>query len=362
MPTSAKRLGASIHDVARAARVSASTVSLVLNNRRAGGIAFSSATVERVRTAAAELNYRPNAAARSLRTARTQTVGVIMRDLLHPFSAEFSRAVYAVCRARGYHVLVGNAEQRGDEGSALGDILSPDRVDGILLLGDVLPPAIGHDEMAAFVQEHGHVVTVGCRPSGAGEISIGVDNLIGVELALDYLFALGHRFIAYVGPTDPPLSWEEEQRWQACCHVMYSHGLPVCSYDGAFSSGTDLDAARETLKRMLDSPVRPTAAFVFNDQTALVLLKAALTMGLRLPDELSVVGFDGLPSGELSTPSLATVCQPIEAMGRYAANVLLDSISGIEPRRPVPDGASGTNPVVFLPTLVRNESACPRAV
>jgi DNA-binding LacI/PurR family transcriptional regulator len=344
--------------VARAARVSPSTVSLVLNNRNAG-IAFSAATVERVRAAAADLNYRPNAAARSLRTSRTMTVGVIMRDLLHPFSAEFSRAVYAVCLARGYHVLMGNAEYRGNEGSALGDILSPDCVDGILLLGDVFSPAIGHDELEAFVLEHHHVVTVGCRPGHAGEIAIGIDNARGVAMALEYLFKLGHRFVTYVGPTQPPLSWEEEQRWEAYCRIMDSLGLLRSSFDGAFSSGSDLGAARDALQCMLDARTRPTAAFVFNDQTALVLLKAALTMGIRVPDELSVIGFDGLPSGELSTPELTTVCQPIEIMGRHAASVLLDRICGVEPRRPPLEGMSDINPIVFPPTLVRRGSVCP---
>jgi len=143
---------------------------------------------------------------------------------------------------------------------------------------------------------------------------------------------------------------------------MAAHGLPATAYDGSFSRGSDLEAARRTLQCMLDAPIRPTAAFVFNDQTALVLLKGALTRGLRLPDDLSFVGFDGLPSGELSTPGLTTVCQPIEAMGRYATSMLVDGIAGIEPRPVAPEGASGTNPVIFVPTLVRSESACPLLV
>lgn len=355
------QVGGGILDVAQRAGVSPSTVSRVLNGRM-GSVTISPATVERVRAAALELRYRPNPAARSLRTTTMQTIGVIARDLAQPFSAEFLQAIYAVCRTRGYHVLVGNAEYHAGEGwtmGALGDILGPERVDGLLLLGDVLPLTLNHDGMAAFVQEHRHVVTVGCRPILAGEIAISVDNTRGVTLALDYLFTLGHRSIAYIGPDQWPMPWEDEQRWDAHARFMEAHGLPYGPAYSADVRGHDLAVARKALQRVLAAPARPTAAFVSNDMSALLLLKAALTYGLRVPDDLSLVGFDGIQSAELSTPGLTTVRQPIEAIGRYAADALLDKIAAIEPPPLPPEEASGINPVVFPPTLVRRESACP---
>jgi DNA-binding LacI/PurR family transcriptional regulator len=364
MGDSTSTTGASIQDVARVARVSPSTVSRVLNHR-ASGVAISPATAERVRAAAEALRYRPNASARSLRTAKTQTIGVIVRDLLAPFTAEFLGVIYAICRERGYHVLVGNAGHNVDEGWALGDILSPDRVDGILLLGDVLRATASQKQMAAFVQEHRHVVTVGCRPSLAGEISISVDNARGVALALEYLFEAGHRSIAYFGATRLPhaggeeqLRWEDEQRWDAYCRFVEAHGLP---YGAAYAAlvPSDLTIARNALQHVLSAPVRPTAAFVSNDMSALVLLKVAVTYGLRVPDDLSIIGFDDIPFAMLSTPGLTTVRQPIADMARYAASALLDRITGVEPAISPANAVSGTTTAVFPPTLVCRESVRP---
>ena len=358
MAESTSITGAGIQDVARAARVSPSTVSRVLNHT-ASGVAISPATVERVRAAAEKLRYRPNASARSLRTAKTQTVGVIVRDLTAPYSAEFLRVIYATCRERGYHVLVGNAEQSAEEGWALGDILSPDRVDGILLQGDVLPPSISDEEMDAFVREHRHVVGVGCPPSLAGEVSISVDNALGVTLALDHLFDQGHRSIAYVGATEAPQSWEDALRWKAFSHYMATHGLPWGSEYAAVIRGNSLAAAHDALHHVLGAPEPPTAAFASNDLSALLLLKVALLSGLRVPDDLSLIGFDDITYAALSTPGLTTVRQPIEDIGRYAAGALLDRITGVEPTSTILEGAVAPDRVLFAPTLICRESVRP---
>jgi DNA-binding LacI/PurR family transcriptional regulator len=232
-------------------------------------------------------------------------------------------------------------------------------VDGILLLGDVPPLVRSQEEMAAFVREHQHVVTVGCRPRHAGETSISVDNARGVTLALEHLFGLGHRSVAYIGPTEPPVSWEEEQRWGTFARFMEAHGLPWGPEYSFRIRENDLATAQQALQQVLSAPVRPTAAFVINDLSAIVLLKAALIRGLRVPDDLSLIGFDNIQFAALSTPGLTTVSQPIEAMGRYAASLLLDRITGVEPPASPPEGAVGTDTVVFAPDLVCRESTCP---
>src|SRR5579875_2354087 len=137
MPAKETATAAGIRDVARMAGVAPSTVSRVLNNR-AEGVRISPATIDRVRHAAEALRYQPNAAARSLRTTRAHTIGVIARDLLHPFTAALLRVSSGTCQARGYHLLLGHAEHDRTEGRVLGDILSADRVDGVLLIGDCL--------------------------------------------------------------------------------------------------------------------------------------------------------------------------------------------------------------------------------
>ena len=350
--------GGSIRDVARLAGVSVSTVSRVLNERERS-VPISASTIERVRDAATALRYRPNAAARSLRTTKTQTIGVIAQDLLHPFAAEFLRIVYGVCQARGYHVLVGHAEQNAHESVALGDILSPDRVDGLLLIGDVLHHAADEAEMQSILQLHRHVVSVGCRPSAAVALSVSVDNAAGVEMALSYLVELGHRSIAFIGSapeTDDRESWESQQRHDAYHRFITSHDLPWSSAWELVATD-DLTAAQEDLRRLVASAQPPTAAFVINDWTAVVTLKAALTSGLRIPDDLSLVGFDDIVFSRLCSPGLTTVHQPLDAMGRHAANALLDTIDGL-PLSPPPLGSlerAGPG-IVFAPTLIRRES------
>jgi LacI family transcriptional regulator len=348
---------AGIHDVARLAGVSIATVSRVLNMRRSV-VAISPATTERVRAAAATLRYRPNASARSLRTTKTQTIGVIMQDLLHPFAADFLRVIYDACRTRGYYVLVGHAERREHAGEALGDMLGPDRVDGLLLIGDVLWTAGDDAGMRTVLQLHRHVVSVGCRPGAATGLSLAVDNATGVEMALQYLVDLGHRAIAYIGGCEEAngfRSWESQQRQDAYCRFMHAHDLPSIAVWETGPLG-DLAGVQERLRQPLTSPDRPTAALADDDWTAIMALKTALLCGMRVPDDFSLIGFDDIAFSAVSTPALTTVHQPLDAMGRYAAAALLDCIGGIEMPGPAQTAESR---VIFPPTLVCRESCAP---
>ena len=349
-----RRVG--IDDVAREAGVSPSTVSRVLNNQPSA-VRISASTATRVRHAAARLRYQPNAAARSLRTTRTHTVGVIAHNLVHPFTAELLRAIHASCHGRGYHVLVGNAEHSGSEGWTLSDILSADRVDGIVLIGDTLHRAATQEDMERLVQTHRHVVSVAGRPSVAGEVSIIVDNAAGVTLALDHLAALGHRSIAYVYEGGKPPSWEHEQRRAAYRRFVHAHGLPHGPSREVAVLDT-IEAAQDAVRQVLAVSPRPSAVFVNNDLSAILILKAALMCGVRVPLDLSVVGFDDIAFSALCTPGLTTVHQPIEAMGRSAIDALFDQID----RGEAASAAAASVNRVFAPTLVRRESSQPAEV
>jgi DNA-binding LacI/PurR family transcriptional regulator len=349
--------GAGIRDVARAAGVSISTVSRALNVATGGG-SISQGTIERVRGVARQLNYRPNAWARSLRTAQTKAVGVIGFDLSHPFAAELLQVVCTTCEARGYHVLVGTTEYDSSEAWVLSEILSSDRVDGVILVGDTLLHVSGREDeigeaMARLVAVHSHVVTIASRPSLAGESSITVDNAAGVTLALEHLASLGHSRIAHVMDGYHVDSWEDNQRTRTYRRFLESHRLP---YDPALEvrvGSRDLEAARQALVPLLRLPNPPTALFVNNDLAAITMLKAALLTGVRVPEDLSLVGFDDIAYAALCTPGLTTVHQPIDAMGTYAANLLLDTIDGTEAPGPL-FGRGRT--VVFPPTLTLRQS------
>jgi DNA-binding LacI/PurR family transcriptional regulator len=139
---------------------------------------------------------------------------------------------------------------------------------------------------------------------------------------------------------------------------MNQHGLSWDTDSTAEVRGNNLVGAREALRLLLSAPVRPTAVFANSDMCALLVLKAAMLYGLRVPEDLSLVGFDDLPMAELSSPGLTTVHQPIEAIGRYAATALIDGITSSMPGR-ARDEESGTDNVVFPPVLVCRESTCP---
>jgi len=347
--------GIDIRDVARLAGVAPSTVSRVLNNR-AEGVRISAATTERVQRAAETLRYSPNAAARSLRTTRARMIGVIANDLLHPFTAELLRVVYSICQAHDYHLLVGHVEHNKTEGRVLSDILGADRVDGLLLIGDCWPGS-GRDDMERLVETHKHVVTVGARPSLAGERSILVDDARAVTLAIEHLVSLGHRSIGYLrrrpAPTFPA-QWEDYQRQTAYRTFLSAASLPYTSVAELVVSD-QIAEIQEALRGLLALPDRPTAIFVNDDMTAIITIKAALTCGIRVPEDLSIVGIDGIPFAALCTPGLTTVHQPIDAMGRYAATYLLDRINGVETAAP-PAEIRDSHTVFFPPTLVRRES------
>ena len=239
----------------------------------------------------------------------------------------------------------------------LGDILSADRVDGVLVIGDLVSDGSRIENMKHLMQMHGNVLTVGAHPSVAGEMSVLVDDERGVSLALDYLLSLGHRSIAYISQSNGSESWEDVQRRAAYERFLSRHSLPI-RHEAERTVGNSVASVRVALEETMALAETPTAVFVNNDFTALATVKAALMCGIRVPDDLSIVGFDDIPFAEWCSPELTTVRQPIEAMGRCAVNILLDRIADLDP--PVaPAGSVLTgSTLVFAPTLVRRGSAC----
>jgi len=190
----------------------------------------------------------------------------------------------------------------------------------------------------------------------AGEVSITVDNATGVTLALDHLVALGHRSIAYVYEGGQLPSWEHEQRRAAYRRFVHAHGLPHGPSREVAVLDDTIEAAQDAVRQVLNVSPPPTAVFVNTDLAAILILKAALMYGFRVPGDLSVVGFDDIAFSALCTPGLTTVHQPIEAMGRYAVDALFDQIDRGEAA-----SAASVNSV-FAPTLVPRESSQPAEV
>jgi DNA-binding LacI/PurR family transcriptional regulator len=352
-----EKVGTTVRDVARIAGVSTTTVSRVLNGH-ASAIRISAETAARVRQVAETLHYRPNASALGLRTTKTRTIGVIAEDLLHPFTAELLGTVYEKCQARGYHLLLGHAKSGRGEGWELSTILHADRVDGVLLIGEVL----GHvgeqeaaDMMGRLVHRHRHVVSVGSRPGMAGVLAVTLDFAQGAYLALEYLVDIGHRTIGYVGQSSEGESWVNRQRRLTYQRFLRERGLP-CPATNEVLIPLTIEGARDALQTMLARPDRPTALFVNNDFLAILLLRAARMYGIEVPADISIVGFDDIAFATLCSPSLTTVHYHIGEIGACAATALLDEI---DETRSALGEATHSEDIVFTPTLVCRESTAP---
>ncbi|MGN6445621.1 LacI family DNA-binding transcriptional regulator [Amnibacterium sp.] len=324
----------SIRDVAEKAGVSYQTVSRVLNEHPS----LRPDTVDRVQAAIQDLGYRPNRAARALVTSRNHTIGVLLtaRALHGPFSSFIT--IVDAARERGYTVTtVPNAsDDPGDIVEGL-DALLMHGVEGIVAIAP-------QDRAREAVRQSGAtvpVLTLQGRPDEA--LDFGFDQQEGARLAVRHLLALGHRRILHL---PGPSGWAEaEQRQAGYEAIMREHGLePLLAPGGDWTADSGRAIALEVLDRE-----RPTAVFATNDEMAVGLLAAAADLGLRVPEDLSVVGFDDVPFARHLRPALTTVRQDFGELGRRAIAALIDEIE--QTVRPVP------HPRVLPHLVVRDSTA-----
>jgi LacI family transcriptional regulator len=303
-----------IKDVAVQAGVSVATVSKVLNRRY--GVA--AATVAHVQSVIQELGYEASLVAQSLRNHRTNVLGILVADL-EPFSTELLKGAADGIRGTGYELVIYSAGGRtSDHQGWERRYLS--RLSGTLIDGAVLvtPTVVDVNYGAPIVAVDPH--------TGSGDLpTIDSDNLKGAQLAVEHLLALGHTRIAML--TGRPDLQSAQLREDGYRRAMRAAKLRVKT--GMVVEG-DYDPEMSALaaRRMLTSADRPTAIFAANDVTAIATIAVAGELGLRVPEDLSVVGFDNIPESALCTPSLTTVEQPIQAMGRTAVQMLVKLISG----------------------------------
>jgi LacI family transcriptional regulator len=305
-----------IQDVARAAGVSTSTVSHVLNETRP----VNADTRQRVLDAMAALDYRPNRLARSLRNRRTNTLGVLLPNSANPFFAQILLGIEAACFEHDYNVILGNANDDARREMAYLDVLVSKQVDGILLVStgayrkalDLLAPrgvpVVMVDRSPAEVYEGWQIDAV------------YTDNEEGGRQATDYLIQSGHRRIACIG--GPALLTSGAGRVIGYRLALERAHLPVdetlilegdFEHEGGYQAG----------KALLNLPEPPTAIFACNDLMAVGVLYAASEAGVRVPDELSVIGFDDIPLASYTVPRLTTVTQQASLLGRAGVDLML---------------------------------------
>ncbi|MCL6670350.1 LacI family DNA-binding transcriptional regulator [Streptomyces panaciradicis] len=299
-----------IRDVAEQAGVSKSLVSLVLR----GSEQVRPEKREAVLRAVRELGYRPNAAARSLSEQRTRTVGVLLDDLRNPWFVELLDGLNSLLHAAGLHMLLADARLNRRTGQDLTGPFLDLGVDGLVVVG-TLP------DLAALgaVAERIPVVVAGARePAPAGVDVVAGDDELGARLVTEHLIGLGHRRIAHIAGYGAV----GELRRRSFEAAMREHGLA----DRAVVEPSDMteEGGYRTTVRLLSRPERPTAVFAVNDIASVGALSAAEELGLRVPHDVSVVGYDNTSISRLRHVWLTTVDGAGHEVGRRAARCLLD--------------------------------------
>jgi LacI family transcriptional regulator len=300
-----------IKDVARAAGVSASTVSRALSMPDL----VLPRTRERVQRAADELGYHPNRAARGLITGRTGNIGLIVPDLTNPFFPGVVKGVQSRARESDFSVFLADTDEDPTAEAGLVRALSK-QVDGIVLCS----PRMAEEDLRSVIGET-PVVMLNRR---VGQIpAITIDNADGIRQAVAHLAALGHRRIAYVA--GPRLSWSNRERARALRSVTAATGIDlveVGNFAPQFAGG--IAAADLVLAAGV------TAVIAYNDLVALGLLNWFATRGVKVPEAISVMGFDDIVLSGMVSPSLTTVAQPQEPIGRAGVDMLLQLLEDPE--------------------------------
>ncbi len=311
-------MSVTIRDVARAAGVSTATAARAL-----GGYGHASPAARRkVSESARALGYRPNAVARALVSRATTTVGLVVGDIENPFFAAAARGLSDVMDARGYTVLLANADEDADRERRAVDALRARQVDGMVV---VPAPGASADHLAALVAEGVPLVLLDRVVAGVEADSVLVRNTAGARAAVAHLTALGHRRIGVV--SDSPEITSSAERIAGYRQALRAAGIGIETDLISIGGPTQADGEAAAL-RLLDRPDRPTAVFTANNFMTVGALRAARALGLRIPADLALVGFDDLDWTTLVEPPVTVVSQPVAELGRTAGERLLRRLAG----------------------------------
>jgi LacI family transcriptional regulator len=309
-----------IADVARHAGVSTAAVSKVLRN--AYGV--SADMNERVQSAIAELGYRPHAAARGMR-GRSFTIGLLLDTMRNPFFAEIFEGASEAVASTGFQVLVGSTSLSPRQQSKLAEAMIDRAMDGLILVA----PSMTRAEVIAIARTI-PVVVVGHHDIASEYDTVVDDDIAGAALVVDHLVSLGHRRIAHTSSTargrwaKPP----ERVRGDGYVQAMRRHGLAgeVLIATTKYSEEGGYQAGLQLLGR--PAPDRPTAIFAGADIAAMGVLRAAAELGLRIPEDLSLAGYDNTTVASIAPVNLTSVDQSGHDMGRTAARLLCERMDG----------------------------------
>ena len=325
-----------IKDVAKAAGVSYSTVSRALS----GSPEISEETRGRILDICKEMHYAPNTVARSMVMTSTKLLGLILPGINNPFMSELSYHIDRQARARGYNIILCNSSRDIEQERELFELMIGRQVDGVILL-----PAgpESYDSLQPFFSRL-PTVFVGENLRDAQESYVSVDNFRGTYMGVEYLYRLGHRDILYFGKRQGSITHQlRSEGYAAACQDL---GLTPQFCNNTFP-GTSIKYGYQLAKQLLVQERRFTAVFASTDTNALGIMQAAEEMGLRIPQDFSLLGFDNIRDSGLPRIELTTIEQPMKMLASVAVHTLLEKVQ---------NELAGYTHRILTPTLIERSS------
>lgn len=334
-----------IKDVAERAGVSITTVSHVINQTRF----VSDDLLERVNKAMEELDYHPNSLARSLRSGKTKTIGLVIPDISNQFFAEISREIEDRGFEQGYSVILCNTDDERNKEKIYIDVLITKQVDGIVFIsaGEM------SDNLKKTIASNVPIVIADRDIKEINSDIILLDNCAGGYEATQYLIGLGHQRIGCItGPSPVTPSAQRLEGYKKAMKELNLHIDPslIISGDFRYQSG---EAA---MQELLVNQQPPTAVFAFNDMMALGAIRAIYNKGMRIPDDISLIGFDDIPLSCIMSPALTTMAQPIHEMATLVIDLLIERIHYQEMRTRTHEEEPEYQRIVLKAKLIERDS------
>jgi len=341
------RVPVSIREVAARAGVSVATVSNVLNRPDI----VARATRDRVNASIRELGFVRNESARQLRAGRSRTIGLVVLDVANPFFTDLARGVEDEANKAGLAVILCNSDDQDRKEKRYLELLEEHRVQGVLIT-----PVVGAGSRLARLQRRGTpVVLVDSRSPSRGQCSVAVDDVLGGDLAVTHLLEGGHQHIAFI--SGPRSIRQVADRYEGALRALDRAGLREEDLHVIDVGALNVAAGQKAGAEIAAQPAadRPTAVFCTNDLIALGVLQEMTRHRIRVPEEISLIGYDDIDFAAAAAVPLTSVRQPRQQLGRTAARMLLEEAASV--------GAHQHQQVIFEPELIVRQSteAPPRA-
>ena len=311
-----------IREVAKAAQVSPTTVSRYLNRQ----ISLPAETTARITQAVSQLGYRPNQLARNLSRGQSQMIGLVTPDIANPFFALLASAAAEEAAAHGFHILLCTTQNDPEREAAYLELLSGKQLDGLVVLtSQAMSDRGGH------LADLERVVLIDEDAAMEGVPKVFVENQQGGYLATEHLTSRGHTRVAHIGgPAGVFSARERAEGYRSALAASGTKPNPEFTQSGLYTEGFGYEATG----RLLALPHPPSAIFAASDYAALGALRRLREAGLRVPDDVSLVGFDDIPLVSLLQPALTTIAQPIDELGREGVRLLVEVIQTGQTTRP----------------------------